>query len=66
MSTTATILQIVLQYSRAAFGFCQIGETRFEFVVDEKLLYSKLMTHRHAEQGEVAGLLRKYLKGGGG
>jgi len=38
---------------------------RFEFVVDEKLLYSKLMTHRHAEQGEVAGLLRKYFKGGG-
>ena len=34
MSTTVTILQVVLQYSRAAFGFCQIGETRFEFVVD--------------------------------
>ena len=38
---------------------------RFEFVVDEKLLYSKLMTHRHAEQGEIAGLLKKHLKGGG-
>ena len=38
---------------------------QFEFVVNDKLLYSKLMTHRHAEQGEIAGLLKKYIKGGG-
>jgi selenoprotein W-related protein len=38
---------------------------RFEFVVNDKLLYSKLITHRHAEQDEIAGLLKKYLKGGG-
>jgi hypothetical protein len=38
---------------------------RFEFVVNDKLLFSKLMTHRHAEQGEIAGLLKKYLIGGG-
>jgi predicted Rdx family selenoprotein len=37
----------------------------FEFVVNDKLLFSKLMTHRHAEQGEIAGLLKKHLKGGG-
>jgi len=35
---------------------------RFEFSVDGKLIYSKLATHRHAEPGEVAGLVRDYLK----
>jgi hypothetical protein len=30
--------------------------------MDGKLLYSKLETHRHAEPGEIAGLLRKYLQ----
>jgi selenoprotein W-related protein len=38
---------------------------RFEFVVNDQLLYSKLLTHRHVEPGEVAGLLKKYLEGGG-
>jgi len=37
---------------------------RFEFSVDGKLIYSKLATHRHAEPGEVAGLLRDHLKQG--
>ncbi len=35
---------------------------RFEFSVNGKLLYSKLATHRHAEPGELAGLVREYLK----
>jgi selenoprotein W-related protein len=35
---------------------------RFEFSIDEKLVYSKLATHRHAEPGEITGLVRKYLK----
>jgi len=34
---------------------------RFEFSIDGKLVYSKLETHRHAEPGEVAGLVRKHL-----
>jgi selenoprotein W-related protein len=34
---------------------------RFEVSVNGKLLYSKLETHRHAEPGEVAGLIRKML-----
>jgi selenoprotein W-related protein len=34
---------------------------RFEFSINGKLLYSKLETHRHAEPGEIAGLVRKYL-----
>jgi selenoprotein W-related protein len=37
---------------------------RFEFSIDGKLLYSKLETHRHAEPGEIAGLVRNHLKRG--
>ena len=36
---------------------------RFEFSVNGKLLYSKLQTKRHAEEGEVMGLLRNHLAG---
>jgi len=32
---------------------------RFEVTVNGELLYSKLETHRHAEPGEVLGLVRK-------
>jgi selenoprotein W-related protein len=32
---------------------------RFEVTVNGQLLYSKLATHRHAESGEVLGLVRK-------
>ncbi len=35
---------------------------RFEIVVDNELIYSKLATHRHAEPGEVAGLVEMKLK----
>jgi selenoprotein W-related protein len=35
---------------------------RFEIKVDEALVYSKLQTHRHAEPGEVVGLVRKIIK----
>jgi selenoprotein W-related protein len=35
---------------------------RFEVKVDEHLVYSKLQTHRHAEPGEVVGLVRKVMK----
>jgi selenoprotein W-related protein len=34
---------------------------RFEVSVDGRLVYSKLATHRHAEPGEVAGLVRTLL-----
>jgi len=34
---------------------------RFEVSVDGQLIYSKLETHRHADPGEVAGLVRKHL-----
>jgi selenoprotein W-related protein len=34
---------------------------RFEVSVNGKLVYSKLATKRHAEPGEVAGLIEKIL-----
>jgi selenoprotein W-related protein len=37
---------------------------RFEVEVDGKLAYSKLQTGRHAEPGEVLGLVKRMLKGG--
>ena len=36
---------------------------KFEVTVGNKLVYSKLQTNRHAELGEVVGLVRKALKG---
>ena len=35
---------------------------RFEVKVDDRLVYSKLQTHRHPEPGEVVGLVRKIIK----
>ncbi len=32
---------------------------RFEVTVNDKLVYSKLQTGRHADTGEVVGLMRK-------
>ena len=34
---------------------------RFEVTVNGQLLYSKLTTHRHAEPGEILGLVRKMV-----
>ena len=34
---------------------------RFEVAVNGQLLYSKLAVHRHAEPGEVLGLVRKMV-----
>jgi selenoprotein W-related protein len=34
---------------------------RFEVTVNGQLLYSKLGNHRHAEPGEVLGLVRKMV-----
>ena len=34
---------------------------KFEVSVNGRLVYSKLETHRHAEPGEVLGLVRKMV-----
>lgn len=36
---------------------------RFEVGVNGKLIYSKLQTKRHAEPGEVVGLVNKIVEG---
>ena len=33
----------------------------FEVTINGQLMYSKLATHRHAEPGEVLGLVRKMV-----
>lgn len=35
---------------------------RFEFSVNDTLIYSKLKTRRHAEQGEIARLLEEHIR----
>ncbi len=35
---------------------------KFEVKVNDQLVYSKLETHRHAEPGEVLGLVRKVIE----
>jgi selenoprotein W-related protein len=40
------------------------GGGAFEVTVNDKLLYSKLTTKRHAESGEVKALVKNYLKEG--
>lgn len=35
---------------------------RFEVTVNDQLIYSKLQTNRHAEPGEVVGLVNKIVK----
>lgn len=37
---------------------------RFEVSVNERLVYSKLQTHRHAEPGEVVGLVKSLIQRG--
>jgi selenoprotein W-related protein len=37
---------------------------RFEFSVNDRLIYSKLETNRHADPGEVVGLVRKLQREG--
>ena len=36
---------------------------RFEVTVNGKLIYSKLETKRHAQPGEVVGLINKMVEG---
>ena len=35
----------------------------FEVIVNEQLVYSKLKTNRHAQPGEVIGLINKIVEG---
>lgn len=37
---------------------------RFEVSVNDRLIYSKLQTHRHAEPGEITRLIKQLLQEG--
>ena len=36
---------------------------RFEVTVNDRLLYSKLKTNRHAQPGEVIGMINRLVEG---
>jgi selenoprotein W-related protein len=58
----ATALLQEFEMQIASFTLVPSDSGRFEFTVNGKLLFSKLELHRHAEPGEILGLVRKYLQ----
>jgi len=50
------------EFKIESFSLVPSDGGRFEVSVDGDLIYSKLQTSRHADPGEVAGLLRKVIK----
>ncbi len=58
---TAELLQ-ELEPEISAITLVPSDGGRYEISIDCALVYSKLATHRHAEPGEVLGLVRKYLQ----
>jgi len=58
---TAELLQ-ELEPEISALTLVPSDGGRYEISIDGALVYSKLETHRHAEPGEVLGLVRKYLQ----
>lgn len=56
---------LLREYERDITGLTLVPSEggRFEVTVNGRLLYSKLETKRHAEPGEVLGLVRKMAAG---
>ena len=50
------------EYKIETFSLVPSDGGKFELSVNGDLVYSKLQTNRHADPGEVAGLLRKVIK----
>ncbi|MBW8010677.1 MAG: hypothetical protein FVQ83_05455 [Chloroflexi bacterium] len=50
-----------IEHQIGSFSMVPSDGGRFEFSVDDDLIFSKKQLHRHAEAGEVFGLLRKKL-----
>ena len=50
------------EFKIETFSLVPSDDGKFEVSVNDDLVYSKLQTNRHAEPGEVAGLLRKVIK----
>jgi selenoprotein W-related protein len=55
--------ELVKQYESKIDSICLVpsGGGKFEVTVDDKLVYSKLQTGRHAEAGEVLRLAGQNL-----
>jgi selenoprotein W-related protein len=49
------------EYQLGSLNLVPSDGGKFEVKVDDRLVYSKLQTHRHAEPGEVVGLVRKII-----
>jgi len=58
------VAEILVKYEASIEDLILIPDVggRFEVTVDGQLIYSKLETGRHAEPGEVMGLLQKIIK----
>jgi selenoprotein W-related protein len=54
--------QQTLEERIESFALIPSDGGKFEFSVNGELLYSKLEMGRHAEEGEVLGLLKKLIK----
>ena len=61
VSLTAELMK-EFEFKIDTFSLVPSDGGKFEVSVDGDLVYSKLQTNRHAEPGEVAGLLRKVIK----
>jgi len=61
VSLTAELLK-EFEFKIESFSMVPSDGGRFEVSVNGDLVYSKLQTNRHAEPGEVAGILRKVIK----
>lgn len=51
-----------IEFKIDSFALVPSDAGRFEFSVDGNLLYSKKQLGRHAEPGEVIGILRDHIK----
>ncbi len=49
------------EYEIEEISLIPSGGGKFEVVINNNLVYSKLRTNRHAEPGEVLGLVRKII-----
>ena len=61
VSLTAELMK-EFEFKIDSFSLVPSDGGKFEVSVDGDLVYSKLQTNRHAEHGEVAGMLRKVIK----
>jgi selenoprotein W-related protein len=50
-----------LEYKIGNFSLVPSDGGRFEFTVNDQLLFSKKQLGRHAEPGEVISILRKHM-----